>query len=157
MNSGLVLGGVVVAVVIALVAFFVGRQSVFRSLEYRRNQRSLTYYNETFLRRQGGTLLYGDGKTPYNYCLWSMDGGKTWYEVDETEDKFRIIREADPKLISTLKSLDDLVQYAQKHGPLTLTGDRAGEDLLFLQGSGFTVKVGDQEVSSPDQLPAPVR
>lgn len=142
MNQGRVLRGI--TFIALAVAFFVGRQSVFRSIEYKRDQRSLTYYNETFLRKQGVTLLYGDGKTPYNYCLWSMDGGKTWYEVDEKDDKFRIIREADPKLISTLEGVDALIRHVEKHGPLTLTGNRAAGDLKLLQDSGFTVKVDGQ-------------
>jgi lipopolysaccharide export system protein LptA len=154
LSVGIAFGGIALGVALA---FFGGRQSVFRSIEYRRDQRSLTWYNQTFLRKQGVTTLYGDDKTPYTYCLWSMDGGKTWYEVDEKGDKFRIIREADPKLVETITAWGNLADYVFKHGPLTLTGERAAEELRLLQGSGLTVKVDGEEVSTPDQLPAPIR
>lgn len=102
-----------------------------------RDARSLAYYQETYLSKQGATVGFG----PYE--LLSFDGGKRWYAVKRGEDGAVIIQgiadEVFPGLLGQIDGLDALMEYVKKNGPLTFLGERAKIDQAFLKAAGFTV------------------
>lgn len=129
---------IVLIVVMAVIAVFsaIGG-SYYQKQAFSRNVRSLAYYEETYLRKQGFTRGFG------NYELLSFDGGKRWYAVERGEDGAVIIRgladEVFPGLLSRLEGLDALEAYVANNGPITLSGERAETEKAILEAAGFTV------------------
>ena len=120
---------------IAALAFWFGRESVFRSHEYTSTMALIEHYKNTYLRRQGVTNFAG-GRT---YDLRSFDGGTAWYDVTRTVEGGLIINgPADPALLSHLKGMDNLIAHAKANGPVQLSNPHPGE-VDLLESAGFTV------------------
>jgi hypothetical protein len=88
-------------------------------------KRDVAYYDSTYLSRQGGTLLWGDGKTAVNYNLRSFDGGKTWYAYEYGKNwELKILGEAEtvyPGLMKTLIAWDKIKEHVDKNGPIKMS------------------------------------
>lgn len=137
----LLLLGIVLATIIFVAGYIFG----FNSRENKINLRNLKYYEKKYLRKIGYTVGYG------SYNLRSLDGGQNWYAVKCTSnlpdsEKIEIIGPAEevfPGLLEKLKSIDELVRYAQK-GPITEMGP---EEKIMFEKAGFTMK----EIGPPDE------
>lgn len=101
----------------------------------------LAYYRQTNLFQSGWSQGVG------SYQLYSLNGGKNWWAVEQTEDgQVEIIGSAEevfPGLLKRLRAWDDLEEYARENGPLTLSGDRAAIEQIVLEATGSTVKRRD--------------
>jgi len=120
-------------------------QRLFDSLQLQRYSRELSYYQSTYLHKQGWTKLYpGSGADGLGYDLRSFDRGQTWYAIDTNQrDRVVILGLAEdvyPGLLQQEAGLAALIEYAKKHGPINLTGEDAAQQLNLLRDSGFTVE-----------------
>lgn len=111
--------------------------------EYMSLKKEHEYYITTFLKKQGGTKLYGQkGMDDWlNYDLRSWDGGKNWYAIDcSPESKgVKILGVADtvyPGLLGTLEGWDRLTKFVKKNGPIDPTDT---SNVKILEDAGFTV------------------
>jgi hypothetical protein len=124
-----------------VVLCFVSLMEVHSSHEKnKRLQRDLTYFDTTYLRKSGYTAFWS-GTNGVNYDLRSFDAGKNWYavEMDTAKDTLIIKGPAEtvyPGLMKTLQDWDNIVQYAEKHGPLNPNN---ADDVELLMKNGFTV------------------
>lgn len=127
---------IVFAVLVAIALSALGG-SYFQKQAFTKDARSLSYYQETFLRKQGWSQGFG------RYELLSFDGGKRWYAVERNDGGAVVILgtadEVFPGLLSRLYGMDALVAYTKKNGPITLLGARAKTDRGLLEAAGFTV------------------
>ena len=111
--------------------------------EFNRLKYNQQYMDTTYLRKQGGTRLYGPKgfDNPWlNYDLRSWDCGKNWYVVNTDSNQFKIVGRADvlyPGLVEQLTSWDKMTEYVQKHGPIKLSDP---EGLKVMKNAGFTVQ-----------------
>jgi hypothetical protein len=90
----------------------------------------LTCYRATYLSILRNDLNYG----PYE--LRSFDGGRNWYVIECPRSEVIIRGTIDavyPELRKRFPELDALVMYVKIKGPITLTGERAEEDLKILK------------------------
>ena len=100
----------------------------------RRERKVIQWYRTTYLQKQGWSKGFG------NYDLRSLDGGKTWWEVERGPNgEVNIKGPANPDLLRHLDGWDALVAHVERHGPLDLS---SAQDLSLLTGAGFEVKRG---------------
>ncbi len=107
-------------------------------------KRELDWYGTNYLDKQGGTSLW-PGSISTNkwmdYHLRSFDAGKTWYAIHTTEKNEVIVdgpvETVYPGLMKTLQDWDNILSYAEKHGPINPNNQ---EDLKVLESNGFTVQ-----------------
>lgn len=127
----------VVAAMLIVAALSAFGGSYLQKRSFSSDERSLAYYRETHLRKQGYSRGFGQ------YELLSFDGGKRWYAVEQGRNDEIIIRgtaeEVFPGLLAHLHGWDALIKHAVKNGPLTLSGERAETDRTLLESAGFTV------------------
>ena len=127
----------VITVVLLMLLSAIGG-SYFQKRSFSRNARMLAYYQETYLRKQGSAMGFGQ------YELLSFDGGKQWYATVRGRNGEVIIRgvaeEIFPGLVSRLDGMDTLVAHVIENGPVTLSGERAATDRALLESAGFTVQ-----------------
>ena len=143
-NSG-IMGLYVFLLAIALITMAVICNN-YRN-KYHKLQKVIERRDNTELRLQGSTKLYGDkgfDNPMLNYYLRSWDGGKNWYVIDQ-EIYFRfgevkVLGEAEtiyPGLIKHLRAWDKLTNYVVKDGPLDPTDI---EDLQLMEEAGFKIE-----------------
>lgn len=129
----LVIGITLALIVGGFVGYRVHEESVSKDMQ------NLAYYKARYLWKSGATQGYG------SYQLRSFDGGLNWYAVDTDVESGSVTikglaEEVFPGLLAELEGWDRLMDYAIKNGPITLSGNRAAEDLSALTGAGFTVE-----------------
>lgn len=91
----------------------------------------LSEYEERYLHQSGWSLFIDD-----EYHLFSNDGGQHWYAIIDNV----IVGEADeiyPGLVKHLQSVDDLIEYVEKNGPITL---KSTEEFKLLEDNGFSIR-----------------
>ena len=129
-----------VAIVLAITSFAGGIYYHKRGDAW--NLKELTYYRDTYLRKQGATIFIKGAEKGYD--LRSFDGGKTWYAIEQRGDgSLKILGTSDvvyPGLLQHLHGMDILTSYAQEKGPLTFAGERATTDQKLMEAAGFTVE-----------------
>lgn len=98
--------------------------------DWRRVQRELAWYRQTYRRRQGWTAGFG----PYE--LVSVDAGLHWYEK-----RGGVLEAVRPRLLEQLDGFDQLVRTARTRGaPLLSDPARLDEDQRMLEQAGFQVE-----------------
>lgn len=111
--------------------------------ENKRLKRDLTYFESTYIRKQGWTVLWSGAKNGVNYDLRSFDGGKTWYAVHQGKDDTLIIdgfaESVYPGLMKTLQDWDAIEKYATEHGPIN-PNNPADLNMLLQHGLSVTPK-----------------
>lgn len=106
------------------------------SRKYIRARRIAQWHDDALRVKRDWSIGYGD------YCLWSMDGGKNWYAVDQSNDMFIVRGPAEEVfhgLIKQINGFEALATYAKKNRPVTLSGERSATDRAMLEGACFTV------------------
>lgn len=120
--------------------------------ENKKMQRSLDYYDSTYLHKSGWTSFMG-GEKGLSYDLRSWDCGRNWYAVklkrssDAAPWELIILGEADsiyPNLVKHLEATDRLTEYARKNGAIGSSGKVTDEEIKMLEDSGFEVKRTDK-------------
>lgn len=103
-----------------------------------RDAQNLAYYQATYLQKQGWSSGFG------TYDLRSFDGGQRWYAVESDPDGGLMICGASedvfPGLMAHLEGMDALISYAQKNGPVTLSGSAVDSERVLLEAAGFQVQ-----------------
>jgi len=103
-------------------------------------KRDLSYYQSTYLRKQGGTSLWpGSHGNMFMYDLRSFDGGRSWYAVKSKDNVLIVLNEAEtiyPGLLNSLAALDEVTTKVTANGPLKLSDPN---DRKLLEGAGFQV------------------
>jgi len=139
-----------IATVALLIAGYIGYK--IRDRQTRAAVGGYEWFCQKWLSRSGVHIGYG------SYRLESLDGGKNWYATEWTEDgQVKILGPAEscfPGLLKRLRAFDQLIDYAQRHGPLTLTGPNAALEICLLESAGFTVKrnAEDQPSEPPGEV-----
>ena len=94
--------------------------------ELKSAKKDLSFYNKTYLTKQGGTRMLED--KILNYHLKSFDGGKTWYAIDDklffNDGTCIILGEAEtvyPGLLNHLNAWDNLTKHVKVYGEIDLT------------------------------------
>ena len=105
---------------------------------------------EDRLRRQYGKFLYCQGATTMlldvmvpdanSYHLFSPNGGRDWYAIDEDDAIIGTADEVYPGLLAHLDGMEALTDHAWKNGPIDLASP---EGRGLLEGAGFTVVEGN--------------
>lgn len=116
-----------------------------KSGDYNKVKKELAWYNTKFLTKNGWTKLYGDG-TGLAYNLLSIDGGKTWYALNNNfaHENVQIlgkVEEIYPKLIEHLDGWDKLTAYVKEHGAIGSSGTITDDDMKVLQDAGLEIKI----------------
>ncbi len=97
-------------------------------------KKELRQYQENYLHRQGGGSLSGYP----SYHLFSLDGGITWYALQENQ----IVGRAEGVylgLLANLAGIDNLIAHVAQNGPI---GSRpiTEADTAALKGAGFSAE-----------------
>lgn len=128
-------------VVTALLAFGLGFITHEKSVRY--EIADLKNYRNTYLWKQGGTLLVPNATS---YLLFSADGGKNWYALENPSEftgEVKIRGTADkiyPGLLKNLHAMEALSEYVKKNGPLTFSEGRKEIEKKILEDAGYTVR-----------------
>ena len=128
-----------IGLIIGLVA-----KMIFAPAKTKSEQRSLDYFDENYLSKQGFTKMYGDGKG-INYNLKSFDGGKNWYVVQYNFDSEELkvlgsVNDVYPGLMDNLDNWDKLLKYVKSNGPLGNNGTFSEEDKKIMKKVGLETK-----------------
>jgi hypothetical protein len=108
-------------------------------LEKRYLEREVNFFKSTYKVRQGYTQGWG------NYRLFSPDGGISWFATTRDFDTGKVdilgpVEEVHPGLMAHLEGWDDLMNYLNTEGSITIGEDGiSDEESSLLTGAGFTV------------------
>lgn len=135
-NSRTVLGFIIMFLVITSFVSLWSNIRLHDKLDMQK--RELDWYGTNYLHKTGMTSLWNNKNIVYN--LRSFDGGQNWYATHSTTNDEVIIdgsvEQIYPGLMKTLQDWDNIVSYAEKHGPINPNNPA---DAQVLEKNGFSV------------------
>jgi hypothetical protein len=142
MKSFLLSSGICVVLILFIALIINVVQKKYRYVSRLKSNQS--YYDSTYLRKQGGTSTFGPNgfdNPIINYNLRSWDGGKNWYATEYNDDwGIKILGPVDsiyPGLLEHLNGWDILTNHVMKNGPINFTN---ADDVEIFEGAGFTIE-----------------